>query len=204
MTKYEYISEVEKNLVGIPYIEKVKMLDFYREMIEDKIESGMSEAEVIAELGDPALLAARLRDEYRINNPEPSMQPKPEQAPQKGSSGWKALLVIAVIIGSPLILAVLVAVASVLFGVAISIIAVGIALVVGAAAVGITGIILFFTSFIALAGGFFPFLIQLGLSFLLIALCLLLVGAGVGAIQLLMLLIRAVSDAISARKRKAV
>ena len=114
MTKYEYISEVEKNLGGIPYIEKVKMLDFYREMIEDKIESGMSEEEVIAELGDPVLLAARLRDEYRINNPEQTTPPPPNQMPQKRSSGWKALLVIALIIGSPLILAVIVAVASIL------------------------------------------------------------------------------------------
>lgn len=204
MTKYEYISEVEKNLGGIPYIEKVKMLDFYREMIEDKIESGMSEEEVIAELGDPVLLAARLRDEYRMNNPEQSASPPPNQMPQKRSSGWKALLVIALIIGSPLILAVIVAVASILFGIAIAIIAVGITFVIGAAGVGITGIVLFLTSFLALSGGFYTFLVQLGLSFLLIALCLLLVGAGVGAIQLLMLLIRAISDAINARKRKAV
>jgi len=204
MTKYEYISELEKDLGGIPYAEKIKMLDFYREMIEDKIESGMSESDVIAELGDPLALADRLREEYRAANPERPTPPPVPVEQRKTSGAWKALLIAAIVIGSPLILAVIVTLASLLFGAAITIVALGASLVGIAVAVGVVGIGLFLTSFLTLTSGFFPFLMQLGSSFLLIALCLLLIGAGVGAIQLLMLIIRAVSDALRAKRRKAV
>lgn len=51
MNKQEFIGELIARLEGIPENEKQKSVEYYSEMIDDRIEDGMSEAEAVAAVG---------------------------------------------------------------------------------------------------------------------------------------------------------
>lgn len=51
MTKSEFILSLSEALALIPRSERVRVLEYYEEMIDDRIESGMSEEEAVAALG---------------------------------------------------------------------------------------------------------------------------------------------------------
>ncbi|MBO4327764.1 MAG: DUF1700 domain-containing protein [Clostridia bacterium] len=52
MNKKEYIEKLEKALSGLPRSDVEERLAFYEEMIDDRIEEGMSEEEAVAGAGD--------------------------------------------------------------------------------------------------------------------------------------------------------
>lgn len=52
MTKEEFLSELSAKLAILSDAERKKTLAYYREMIEDRMEDGMSEAEAVAAMGD--------------------------------------------------------------------------------------------------------------------------------------------------------
>lgn len=64
MTKYEWDSELRRNLSGLPLAEQQKAFEFYNELFEDKIEMGMSESAVVREFGNPFDVARRIIGEY--------------------------------------------------------------------------------------------------------------------------------------------
>ena len=51
MLKEEFLSKLEKRLLGIPKEDLERTLDYYNEIISDKVEDGMSEEEAINSLG---------------------------------------------------------------------------------------------------------------------------------------------------------
>ena len=51
MTKKEFISALGKGLKRLPYEEQDKWLDFYGEMIDDRMEEGLSEEDAVADVG---------------------------------------------------------------------------------------------------------------------------------------------------------
>ena len=51
MTKQEFISALRKRLSGLPGRELEERLGFYGEMIDDRIEEGLSEEEAVADIG---------------------------------------------------------------------------------------------------------------------------------------------------------
>lgn len=51
MTKKAFLAQLETALKGLPQVEIDNTLSFYREMIDDRIEEGLSEEEAIADLG---------------------------------------------------------------------------------------------------------------------------------------------------------
>ena len=53
MTKIEFLYKLDEKLSGISLSDKQKTLDYYNEMIEDRIEEGMSEADAVLEMGSP-------------------------------------------------------------------------------------------------------------------------------------------------------
>lgn len=60
MTKNEFISLLSKNLRRFPKAEINKSIDFYSELIDDKIEDGMSEQEAVKSLGEPSEIARKI------------------------------------------------------------------------------------------------------------------------------------------------
>ena len=51
MTKAEFLAELRAAISGLPEADIEKSLDFYSEMIDDRVEDGLSEEEAVAALG---------------------------------------------------------------------------------------------------------------------------------------------------------
>lgn len=60
MDKQTFLEELEKKLAALPEDERARLVDYYREMIDDRVEEGLDEAAAVAALGDPAELAGAL------------------------------------------------------------------------------------------------------------------------------------------------
>lgn len=52
MTKQEFLTQLEENLLGLPQNEIEERIIFYSEMIDDKIEEGYSEEDAVSKTGD--------------------------------------------------------------------------------------------------------------------------------------------------------
>ncbi len=67
MTKYEWETELKKNIHRLPKSEQDKALDYYNELFADKAESGMSETQIISEFGNPCDVADKILAEYQYD-----------------------------------------------------------------------------------------------------------------------------------------
>ena len=94
MNKEEFLSAIAQRLAGLPQADIDKSLDYYREMIEDRVEDGMSELEAVAAMGTAEEAAARILEE----TPLPKLVKARFQSRRSLSAGIIALL----ILGSPL------------------------------------------------------------------------------------------------------
>lgn len=79
MTKYEWETELKKNIHRLPKSEQDKALEYYNELFMDKAESGRSETQIIAEFGNPCDVADKILAEYQydLRAPEPVETPAP-------------------------------------------------------------------------------------------------------------------------------
>ena len=57
MTKYEFLEKLKSGLHGLPDKELKSSLEYYGEMIDERIEGGLSEEDAVAQLGDPETVA---------------------------------------------------------------------------------------------------------------------------------------------------
>lgn len=60
MNKQEFISELEKALAGLPKDDVLERLSFYGELIDDRVEDGLSEEEAVAEAGPADEVATQI------------------------------------------------------------------------------------------------------------------------------------------------
>lgn len=65
-TKEIWLKVFEEELSKLPKADRQKAIEFYREMIEDKIEGGMTEEEVVKSLGNPFDVAEKILKENGI------------------------------------------------------------------------------------------------------------------------------------------
>ncbi len=90
MTTNDCIAELRRRLCDLPAEELAERLEFYREMIEDRREEGLTEEEAVRAIGTLDEVAARIREE--IASAEPPEAPLP--LPKKRSRGELALLIL--------------------------------------------------------------------------------------------------------------
>ena len=93
MTKLEFILALNEKLSAYPKAEVQQRLSFYSEMIEDRMEDGLSEEEAVAAVGDVERIAAEIAAEL---TPEEAPKP-PKPAPKE----WKTWVIVLLIVGSP-------------------------------------------------------------------------------------------------------
>jgi len=105
MNKAEFITQLEAKLQGLPQSDINKSLDYYREIIDDRVDEGINEAEAVAMLGDiddiatqilmetplPALVKAKAKAKSKINAGEAALL-------AMGSPLWITLLIVATIV----------------------------------------------------------------------------------------------------------
>lgn len=93
MTKQEFLKEIKKNIHALPRKDRKRVVEYFSEMIDDRMEDGLSEEEAIAEIGEPQEAARQT-----ISDPAFLAEIKPEAARPKNN----ALLIVLAILGSPL------------------------------------------------------------------------------------------------------
>lgn len=120
MTKLKFLLELEKQLSALPQEDIEERLTFYSEMIEDRVEEGLSEEETVVQIGAVEDIAAQIfaehtaevlpRDEEAVTAKE--FPPISEEKPTRTFKTWELILLIA---GSPIWFSLLIAVLAVAF-----------------------------------------------------------------------------------------
>ncbi len=138
MTKKQFTDGLKYALHSLSEEELASSLEYYEEMIDDRIEAGMSEEDAVAALGAPKDIAREIMLALPL--------PKIIKTKYKKKSAWEAWEIVLLILGSPIWLplaltaAIIVfAVYTVIWSVAISLWAIDVSL----AACSLTGIFLF-------------------------------------------------------------
>ena len=93
MSKQEFLAQLRKGLSGLPKDDIDGRLMFYEEMIDDRIEEGLSEEEAVLAVGTVEEVAYQITEEIQLLN-----APK-EKARTKKFKTWEIVLLI---LGSPL------------------------------------------------------------------------------------------------------
>ena len=119
MTKTEFMSSLREKLSGLGEEDIRKSLDYYSEMIDDRIEDGMTEEEAVADVGTPDECASAILMDMPL-----SKVVKAKINKERSIKWWDVLLII---LGAPLWVPILLTVLSVAFVVAVTLFAVVIA-----------------------------------------------------------------------------
>lgn len=132
MTKTEFLSALRTGLSGLPEPDIRASLDYYSEIIDDRIEDGMTEAEAVAALGSPSEVAAQILLDAPLT--------KVVRARVKPSRALRAWEIVLLVLGSPLWLSLLVAMGSIVLAVYITTWSVLVAFFATALALALTGL----------------------------------------------------------------
>ncbi len=141
MTKPEFIAQLRKKLSGLPNQDIEDRLNFYSEMIDDRIEDGLTEEEAISDIGSVDEISAHIIADIPLTRIA-----KERIKPKRQLKAWEIILLA---LGSPIwlslavaILAVIIAVYIVLLSVIVSLWAVQASLIACATCGVVVGIIL--------------------------------------------------------------
>ena len=199
MTKEHFLNELQNRLSFLPSSEVAPFISYYREMIEDRMEEGMSERDAVAGLGDIGRIVEVIQYEMPVTSlVVSSVKEKTNEAKAKAESRWpawgKGLVIALLILGAPLWLSLLVAAGGVLagllaavVGVIVAVVAVVVALAVASIAAIVGGCLVLFKEIgtgVALIGAG---LIGCGLTILAYLLAVIVIK---GVIQLTKLIFR--------------
>lgn len=187
MNKKDFLDEVRTRLSGLGEEDIQKALDFYVEAIDDHIDDGMTEDQAVSAVGTPEEVAEKIL----MDTPLPTLiktqaqamnsastqaaaVPGQPEAPVKKTrlSAWAIVLII---IGAPVWLPIMIALAAVVLAIVIAIFSVILAIVVAVLGAAIGGVITIFASLIAIImGEGVHGLVQLAAALVLVGLALLL------------------------------
>ena len=100
MNKQEFLTRLQKGLSGLPKDETEERLIFYSEMIEDRMEDGLSEEEAVKEVGSVDDIIAQVISEVPF-----SKIAKERVKPKRKLETWEiTLIIISSLIWFPLLL----------------------------------------------------------------------------------------------------
>lgn len=137
MNREQFNQALQAHLSSLPKSEIEKSLTYFNEMIDDRIEDGMTEEEAIADLGNVREIAEKIIAEEPLMTKVKGKLGSPGNI---GALGW-----ILIILGSPLWLSLLLGAA----GIAIALLVVAFVPLIIAVAFVTTGIVMLVTSPIA-------------------------------------------------------
>lgn len=143
MTKLEFSDKLKQKLSLIPQIDTEERLQFYEEIIDDKIEEGLSESEAIEEIGSVDDVFLQIISDIPISN-----LVKEKVKPKRKLNIWAIILIV---LGSPVwlplllsLLAVIISVYAVIWVLILSLWSVFISLCAGAiGGVGLCALFIF-------------------------------------------------------------
>lgn len=106
MDKQKFISTLKRRLARLPRAEVAERVNFYSEMIDDRIEEGLSEHEAVAEIGPIDKIVAQIKAERVPRGVADGFRP---------ASKLRGREIAVMIIGSPVWIPLLIAAAAVIF-----------------------------------------------------------------------------------------
>ncbi len=109
MSKQEFLIKLRKGLSGLPKEDMEERLAFYSEMIDDRMEEGNSEEEVVGEIGDVDEIVSQI-----IADTPLVKLVKEKTKPKRRLRVWEIVLLVA---GSPLWLSLLLAVVAIIMAI---------------------------------------------------------------------------------------
>ena len=96
MNKQQFLTAIRERLGGLPEGDLDRSLDYYREMIEERMEDGFTEEKAVAAMGPVEDIAEQiLRD---LSLPQPLAAEPAEYRPSRARKVWKIVLLV---LGSP-------------------------------------------------------------------------------------------------------
>lgn len=134
MHKAEFLQALAAELSSLPQAEREKSLSFYAEAIDDRMEDGMAEADAVAAMGT----VHEIVEKIMLDTPLPVLVRA--RARGAGGSSNRALTIVLAIVGLPIWLPLLVALAAVLFSIFVVIWSAVAVLWVVAFAIGLAGV----------------------------------------------------------------
>ena len=126
MNKYEFLAQLRSRLQAIPEKEARASVDYYGEMIDDRMEEGLPEEEAVAAVGDVNEIARNILGEMPT-----------EQKQSRKLSKWEIVLLA---LGAPIWLALLIAAGAVAVSVLVSLWSAVIFLYGAAVALGVSSV----------------------------------------------------------------
>lgn len=143
MKKQEFLDKLKASLWALPEADQQSSLEYYAEMIDDRMEEGLSEEEAVAAIGDMDEIVQQILNE----TPRPPQVVKPAQKQAGNRNGTKVWIIILLILGSPLWISLGAAAMSVIVSIYASLWAVVICLYATAFALAVSVLGCFFGSF---------------------------------------------------------
>ena len=162
MNKSEFLKKLQQLLQSLPAADWQRSLDYYAEIIDDRMEDGLSEEEAVAAVGTAEEVAQSILAETPV--------PVEIKTAKRRLQWWEILLLV---LGSPIWVALLVSVLAVLFSVWVSLWTVVISLYATAVALGASAIGCMFGSFFMIDTGSGSFLAAWGAALVCTGLCIL-------------------------------
>jgi len=109
MNKNEFLEELRKGLSGLPQDDIEERLTFYSEMIDDRMEEGLSQEEAVAEIGSVKDIVSQIMSEIPL-----SRLVKEKVKPKRALRAWEIVLLA---LGSPIWISLLIAAIAIVFSV---------------------------------------------------------------------------------------
>lgn len=134
MNKHEFLAALRRELSALPHSELTEQLNFYSEMIDDRMEEGMTEEEAVSGIGTVEFVAAQILVDLNLADPpvsptpesaekeeEPTVEPTPQikheqqdtENPDETKEGMRWWIILLLILGAPLWIPLLVTAAAV-------------------------------------------------------------------------------------------
>lgn len=147
MSKSEFLERLAAELGALPQSEAEKTVAYYSEIIDDRCEDGMTEAEAVASLEDVKTIASRIICDtpMQVLVKERMRKPRPYITP---------LVIVLLIIGAPVWLPLLISVVSVVFSVFIALWSVVVSIFAAVFSMGVSGIAAAVVGFASVSGNF--------------------------------------------------
>ena len=101
MGKTEFLDLLRRRLYGLPQSEIEERVSFYNEMIDDRIEEGLTEAEAVAEIGPVEDVARQIMAEIPL-----ATIVREKVKPKRALRAWEIVLLV---LGSPIWLSLMIA-----------------------------------------------------------------------------------------------
>lgn len=112
MSKHEFLAQLRKELASLPQDDIEERLTFYGEMIEDRIEEGLSEEEAILAVGSVGEIVAQVKADIPFG--------KIAKERIKATRGLKAWEIVLLVLGTPVWLSLGIAAAAVILSLYVS------------------------------------------------------------------------------------